>query len=95
MNFITVRDLRLQSGQVWKKLKQTGEMVLTSNGKPIAILSAVQDEDLEETLSSLRQARATLALSKLRQSARRKGQASLKEQAIQSEIKAVRRTRKR
>ena len=40
MKFIIVRDLRGRSGQVWTKLAREREVVLTSNGKPIAILSA-------------------------------------------------------
>lgn len=41
MKFITVRELRGRSGQVWNKLARERDIILTSNGKPIAILSAV------------------------------------------------------
>ena len=47
MKFITVRELRGRSGQVWNKLARERDMILTSNGKPIAILSAVSEETLE------------------------------------------------
>ena len=50
MKFITVRDLRGRSGQVWSTLAREREVILTSNGKPIAILSAVSEETLEESL---------------------------------------------
>ncbi len=43
MRFITVRDLRGRPGQVWSKLSREKEVILTSNGKPIAILSAVSE----------------------------------------------------
>ena len=44
MKFITVRDLRGRPTEVWTKLSRDKELVLTSNGKPIAILSAVSEE---------------------------------------------------
>jgi antitoxin (DNA-binding transcriptional repressor) of toxin-antitoxin stability system len=40
MKFITVRDLRGRPAQVWKQLAKCREMVLTLNGKPIAIISS-------------------------------------------------------
>jgi antitoxin (DNA-binding transcriptional repressor) of toxin-antitoxin stability system len=46
MKFITVRELRGRSGQVWNTLAREREVILTSNGKPIAILSAVSEENL-------------------------------------------------
>ena len=39
MRFITIRDLRSKSAQIQRELPKEKEMVLTSNGKPIAILS--------------------------------------------------------
>ena len=36
MEFITVRELRTRSGQIWDKLRQRRDLILTSNGKPIA-----------------------------------------------------------
>ena len=37
-------------------------MVITNNGKPIALLTPLSDENLEETLSAIRRARAANAL---------------------------------
>ena len=62
MKFITVRDLRGQPTEVWTKLSRDKELVLTSNGKPIAILSAVSEDTLEASLVALRQARAIAAV---------------------------------
>ncbi len=39
MRFISVRDLSIKPKEVWQKVKEE-EMVITSNGKPIALLSA-------------------------------------------------------
>ena len=53
MRFVTVRELRSQSADVWRRLAKEPEMVITSNGKPVAILSAVLPEGLEESLAAL------------------------------------------
>lgn len=65
MKFITVRDLRGRSGQVWTKLAREREVILTSNGKPIAILSAVSEDTLEESLTAVRRARAVAAVERV------------------------------
>ena len=61
------------------------ESVITVNGKPRAIVVAVGD-DLEETLASLRRARAFNALEKIRIYAREKGLEALSDQEIEEEI---------
>ncbi len=71
MNFISVRELRNNSASVWKKLESERDMVVTSNGRPIAILSETSSEDFEASLSALRQARAQLAVARMRQSTRK------------------------
>ena len=40
MRFITVRELRSRSAEIWRRLADEPDMVITSNGKPVAILSA-------------------------------------------------------
>jgi len=40
MKFLSVRDLRGKSSQVWRELPEQKEMVVTNNGRPIAILSS-------------------------------------------------------
>lgn len=69
-------------------------MVLTSNGRPIAILSSVTEETLEETFSAIRQARAVAAVNELQRRSveNRRDQISLEE--IEEEIAAVRRKRR-
>lgn len=95
MKFITVRDLRGRSGQVWTKLAREREIILTSNGKPIAILSAVSEETLEESLAAVRRARAVTAVEKLQRQSIQAGTNVLSAAEIDSEIKAVRKARRR
>ena len=92
MRFVSVRELRNQPGRVWEAI-QGREMVLTANGKPVAILVGVEEESLEETLSLLRRARAQAAMSRLRAQAARSGASKLKKDEVAEEIAAVRRER--
>ncbi len=95
MKFITVRDLRGQSTKVWEHLKAEKDLVLTSNGKPMAILTAIGEESLESTLAALRRDRAVQAVSSLqRNSAKRGKKLSLREiNAIIADVRRERRER--
>jgi antitoxin (DNA-binding transcriptional repressor) of toxin-antitoxin stability system len=94
MKFLSVRDLRSKSAEVWKGLAQEREMVVTSNGRPIAILSAVTDETLEETLAAIRRARAVAAVSEIQQRSLKRGKDAITPAEIDAEIAAVRRARR-
>ena len=93
MRFLSVRDLRGKSSQVWKELPEEGEMVVTNNGRPVAILSSVGESDLEETLSAFRQARAVSAIASLQRRSVENGADKLTLSDINREIKAVRKAR--
>jgi len=95
MKFISVRDLRSKSAQVWKQLPQEREMIITSNGRPIAIIAAISDSDLEESLSAFRQARAVEAVVSLQRRSVEMGNDKITMDEIDAEIKAVRRKRTR
>ncbi|MDY0040171.1 MAG: hypothetical protein RBS57_07640 [Desulforhabdus sp.] len=95
MKFISVRDLRGKSAEVWKELPAEREIVVTSNGRPIAILSAVSESNLEESLSAIRQARAAEAVMSLQRRSVEKGTDSIVMEEIDAEIKAVRKKRAR
>jgi antitoxin (DNA-binding transcriptional repressor) of toxin-antitoxin stability system len=95
MKFISVRDLRGKSAEVWKDLPREREVVVTSNGRPIAILSAVNESNLEESLSAIRQARAAEAVMSLQRRSVERGTDGITMDEIDTEIKAVRGKRKR
>ena len=67
MKFVTVRDFRTKPAQIWKDLPIEQEMVITNNGKPIALLTPLSDENLEDTLKSVRRARAINAVKNMQQ----------------------------
>ena len=95
MKFISVRDLRSKSAQIWKQLPQEREMIITSNGRPIAIIAATSDSDLEESLSAFRQARAVEAVASLQRRSVGMGNDKITMDEIDAEIKAVRKKRTR
>jgi antitoxin (DNA-binding transcriptional repressor) of toxin-antitoxin stability system len=95
MKFISVRDLRSKSAQIWRQLPQEREMIITNNGRPIAIIAAISDSDLEESLSAFRQARAVEAVASLQRRSVEIGNDKITMDEIDAEIKAVRRKRAR
>ena len=94
MQFVTVRDLRGKSSAVWKKLQTEREMVITSNGKPIAVLSAVSEINLEETLKALRRSVAVASVNSMQEQSVRSGLDKLPLKEINDAIAAVRRVNK-
>ena len=89
MNFYSVRDLRTTQKAIWENLEKDGEVVITNNGKPTALLFDIADGDLEETLKAIRQAKAMIAFNSMRSKAAAKGYMS--EEEIEAEIAAARR----
>ena len=95
MEFISVRDLRGRSAQIWRRLGKARDMVVTSNGKPIAILSAVSADKLEESVAAIRRSRAVAAVAAMQTLSLETGADRITEAEINAEIAAVRRGRKR
>jgi len=94
MEFITISDLRLRSSEVWNKLRQQHEMILTSNGRPVAVIVDVREDNVEETVTALRRARAQAAVSRLRQAAAAEGREGMSPADIEAEITQARHERK-
>lgn len=94
MKFVSVRDLRGKSGEIWRELPDEREMVITSNGRPIAILAAVNESNLEDALSAFRRARAVEAVSSLQRDSVRAGTDSLSAADVDAEVAAVREGRR-
>jgi len=67
MKFVTVRDFRTSPSAIWKKLPSERELIITNNGKPIALITPLSDETLEETISAMRQAKAINAMKKMQE----------------------------
>lgn len=93
MKFLSVRDLRGKSAQVWKDLPNEREMIITSNGRPVAILAAINETNLEESLKAFRQARAVEAVASLQRRSVDQGTDRITMDEIDAEIKSIREKR--
>jgi len=95
MKFITIRELRSNSAQLRRFLAKNEKLVLTSNGKPLALLTAVVEENLEEELMMMRRVRAMLALERIREQARQNGLDRLSSAEIEKIISRSRKSRRK
>lgn len=94
MNFYTVRDLRTQPKQIWEKLSEVHELIITNNGKPSALMIEIDDENMEDVLRSVRQSMAMRATNKLRLASMMNGNAKMTDLVIEAEIAEMRKERK-
>jgi PHD/YefM family antitoxin component YafN of YafNO toxin-antitoxin module len=88
MEFLTVRELTTSPRAAWQRLVQAGEIAITNQGKPTAIMLSVAEGDFEESLRLIRQVKAMRLLNKLRTEAAERG--FLSEEEIEAEILAAR-----
>ncbi|MCE2392954.1 MAG: type II toxin-antitoxin system Phd/YefM family antitoxin [Proteobacteria bacterium] len=94
MKFVSIRELRSRSAAVWDDLAESKDVVVTSNGKPIAILSATTPTTLEASLAALRLARAQLAVAAMQERSREAGIDRWSLDQVNTEIDDARRQRR-
>ena len=94
MRFITVRDFRTSSAGIWKALPKEKEMVITNNGKPIALLTPISDTTLEANLSAIRRAKAIEAVKTIQQQSVKNGTDKMTLAEINTIISKARKDRK-
>jgi prevent-host-death family protein len=95
MRFTSVRDLRNRPGSILRDSVKAEEIVLTSNGKPVALVVPVDGDTLEEELRVYRQVRAQVAIERMQKAAKAAGLDSMTLNKIEGIIKDVRRKRAR
>ncbi len=95
MDFISVRDLKINTGEVWKKLSREQDLVITSNGRPIALMTGIGGNNLETILAAIRRARGEWVIRQLRKDAQARGLAKMTPGEIEQEIKKTRQTHRR
>jgi len=95
MKFVSIRDFRTRTAAVRKDLEQDEDIVLTVNGRPVAIMTPVGPGDLEEELLAIRRARARTALDRIRSRARAAGTDELSMSEVDAVIAETRRERNR
>jgi hypothetical protein len=97
MTFIGVKDLK-RPRYVREELQREGALLLMNSGKPMAVmLNVAPEDDALAMLESVREARSRLALTRVREAARRSGSSRMSIAEIDREIaraRAERRTRR-
>ena len=93
MRYISVRELNTKPKEVWDKVKEA-DVIVTSNGKPIAILTGTSEATLDNQLRALRRTRALMAMEEMQRGAAAKGLDGWSDKRIESEIRAVRKNRR-
>ena len=94
MKFVSVRELRNRTSQLWRDLERERDLIVTSHGKPVAILSATDERSLERALGDIRRSRARAALAEIHRDAARRGLDRLSMEGIDAEITAARADRR-
>ena len=86
MQFVPYRILRNQPRELRERLQQNGELVVTNNGVPFALMINIEADNFEEIFYLVTQLKAQRAVSELRQSAQNQGLDSLSAAEIEAEI---------
>lgn len=94
MKTFTIRDFRTRPRQVQEAMREVSEAVLTSNGRPVALLVPVDASSLDGQLLALRNARAVRALADLREQARETGAERMRPAEIDALIAKTRKARR-
>jgi prevent-host-death family protein len=90
VKFVSSREIRVNPKPVFDAAREGDEVVITSRGKPVALLVGVDGDDLEETLRHFRRAKAQAAVSRMREAAAGEGLAGMAQDEIEAEIAAAR-----
>lgn len=88
MNFYSIRDLRTESKEMFHTLNHGEDVIITNNGKPAALMIDINQNNFEEVLHAVRQAKAMIAFNSMRMKAAASGYMS--EEEINAEIDAAR-----
>ena len=92
MNFYSIRDLRSETKNICEKVRQTGEVVITNNGKPSVLMLDISEDNFDEVVRAIRQAKAMIAFNSMKAIAAANGYMTNSE--IEDEIKTVRSERR-
>jgi len=69
-------------------------MVVTSNGHPVAMLTPIDQDNLEKTLNDWRQMRATRAITDIQRKSLETGADQIQMDEVDEEIQKVRKSRR-
>ena len=87
MDYLAVKDLK-KTRELWQKLEEERELVITRDGRPSAIMISVSPETVDDSLREIRRALFSSAVGR----ARKKGEA---DRPDEKEIEKLFRTSRR
>ena len=90
MESVNIRDLGGQAAEVQKRLQQESELLVVSEGKPIAFLIATDEDTYEAREKALRRSRMRHTIEMCRRRAAEQGLDKMTMAEIIAEIKACR-----
>lgn len=94
MDYVTVRELRAESGKIWERIGAGEEIVVTRNGKPFALLLHTEPSEVEAALRAYRAARFGAVLDRIHAHVEERGLDRITEEEIEAEIAAYRKERR-
>jgi len=94
MEFVPYRMLRNQPAELRRKLEELGELVVTVDGEPLAVMLQVPKGNLEELVLLLSQVRAQLATAVIREQARKSGRDGMTTEQADEIVRQARRGRR-
>jgi DNA-binding MurR/RpiR family transcriptional regulator len=94
MEFVPYRLLRNQPGELRKKLQEKGELIVTVDGEPMALMLQIPKGSLEDLVLLVSQVRAQLAVAAIRQQARQRGLEMLTVEEADEIVQRARQERK-
>ena len=92
MNFYSIRDLRIETKDICERVRQDGEVIITNNGKPSVLMLDISENNFDEIVRAIRQAKAMIAFNSMRAVAAANGY--MPESEIDAEIQRTRTERK-
>jgi prevent-host-death family protein len=93
MSTITVSELKRKPAEQWREAAKTGDLVVTEQGEPVAVLVPIDAQSLEPALSTLLSVRALQAQAALQEAARQNSTHERAMADIDEEITAAREAR--
>ena len=94
MEFVPYRILRNQPSELRKKLQENGELVITVDGEPLALMLQIPKGSLEDLVLLTSQVRAQLAAAKIREQARLRGLNTMTTDQVEVIVQETRATRR-
>ncbi|MDR1324340.1 MAG: type II toxin-antitoxin system Phd/YefM family antitoxin [Candidatus Margulisbacteria bacterium] len=93
MKFLSIRELRTSTNKLKSLLAKNGNIIVTTNGKPVSLMLPVNEANMEETLSAVRQAEMLRLISSMQMQSVKNGTDKMTMAEIDAEIAAYRRER--